>query len=65
MRSSTKNTDIAFIAPRAPGMLVPDEERRIDTGEDFPAPPLPRSRYAVDLSRKEQARDRFRFQRRP
>src|SRR2546425_8758455 len=46
-------------------MLVPDEERRIDTREDSLRCRFLVARSAVDLSRKEQARDRFRFQRRP
>ena len=45
-------------------MLVPNEERRIDTGEDSLRRRFLVAGRAIDLPRKEQARDRLRFQRR-
>src|SRR5258708_34136671 len=60
-----QDPDIAFVAPRAPSGLVPDEERRIDTGEDSLRCRFLVAGGAVDLPREEQAGDRFRFQRRP
>src|SRR5260221_12098508 len=49
-----QDTDIPFVAPRAPSMLVPDEQRRIDTRDDSLRRRFLVAGSAVDLSRTEQ-----------